>query len=99
MQIEYDDDLLRRLAEDPNVVAPQWSHEVVRSYRRKIQMLEAAIDERDLAAIRGLRFEKLKGSRRGTYSVRLNDQYRLILRFRTDASNRVVIVVELVDYH
>lgn len=99
MQIEYDDDFLRRLAEDADVLAPQWSDEVVRSFRKKIQMLIAAIDERDLAAIRGLRFKKLKGTRRGTYSIRLNDQYRLILRFRTDSSNRVVIVVELVDYH
>ena len=99
MQIEYDDDSLRRLAEDVDFRAPEWSAEVTRSFRKKVQILTAATDERDLAALRGLRFEKLKGPRRGSYSIRLNDQYRLILRFRTEPSGRVVTVVELVDYH
>lgn len=99
VQIEYDDETLRRLAEDARFRVHQWSDEVVRSFRKKIQMLAAAKDERDLSSSRGLRFERLKGTRRGTCSIRLNDQYRLILRFRTDSSNRVVVVVELVDYH
>lgn len=99
MQIEYGDDWLRRLAEDEDIRAPEWGDDVLRSYRKKIQILMSATDERDLGALRGLRFEKLKGTHRGSYSIRLNDQYRLILRFRTEPSGRVVTVIELVDYH
>lgn len=99
MQLEYDDDWLRRLAEDPDVRSSEWDEDVTRSYRKKIQILTAATDERDLAALRGLRFKKLRGGYRGKYSIRLNDQYRLILRFHTEPTGRVVTVVELVDYH
>lgn len=99
MHIEYDDDSLRRLAEDKDFRLPEWSAELTRSFRKKIQILSAATNERDLLALRGLRLEKLRGNRRGSYSIRLNDQFRLILRFRTELSGRVVTVVELVDYH
>lgn len=99
MIIEYDDDDLRRLAEDANYAPRQWSRDIIRAFRKKIQLLAAAKDDRDLRNMRGLKFEQLKGARAGTSSVRLNDQFRLILRFRTEPEGRVVIVVELVDYH
>ncbi len=35
----------------------------------------------------------------GTSSIRLNKQFRLILKFATDNDGRVVIVIEMVDYH
>jgi proteic killer suppression protein len=99
VQIEYGDESLRRLAEDPDFAPRQWSRDVIRAYRKKIQLLGAAKDERDLRQLRGLRLEELFGKRAGTSSIRLNDQYRLVLRFRTDPEGRVVTVLELVDYH
>lgn len=99
MQIEYGDEVLRRLAEDRYFAPRQWSREVIRAYRKKIQLLGAAKDGRDLRQLRGLRLKDLSGKRSGTSSIRLNDQYRLVLRFRTDPEGRVVIVLELVDYH
>jgi len=38
-------------------------------------------------------------ARAGTSSIRLNKQFRLILKFATDNDVRVVIVIEMVDYH
>ena len=99
MEIEYGDEELRRLAEEPDFAPRQWSRELIRSYRKKIQILGSAKDERDLRRLRGLRLEKLSGGRAGTSSIRLNDQFRLVLRFRTEPGGRVVIVLELVDYH
>ena len=61
--------------------------------------LRAATDERDLHAMRSLRLEQLKGNRAGTSSIRLNDQFRLIIRFKTNDEGRMVIVIEMVDYH
>lgn len=99
MQIEYGDDDLRCLAEDSDFAPRQWSRGLIRAYRMKIQVLASAKDERDLRHLRSLRLKELSGKRRGTSSIRLNEQYRLILRFRTDPGGRVVIVLELVDYH
>jgi proteic killer suppression protein len=62
-------------------------------------VLDSATDERDLRAMRSLNLEKLKGDRTGQFSIRLNDQFRLILTFHTEDDGRVVVVLELVDYH
>ena len=99
MKIEYGDEELRRLAEEADFRPKQWGRDLVVAYRKKIQVLDSAKDERDLRAMRSLNLEKLKGDRTGQYSIRLNDQFRLILTFRTEAGGRVVVVLELVDYH
>ena len=45
--------------------------------RLKIDRLEAAAALQDLAALPGNRFEALKGDRKGQYSIRINDQWRI----------------------
>lgn len=99
VHVEYADEDLRRLAEDEDFRPKGWSHDVIRAYRKKIQILLSAIDERDLTAMRSLNLEKLKGDRAGTWSIRLNDQYRLILTFHTTVDGRVTVVLEITDYH
>ena len=58
-------------------------------------MLDAAENLEDLLVPPGNRLEKLKGSRRGSYSIRINDQWRICFRW-TDAGPEEV---EIVDYH
>ena len=45
--------------------------------RLKIDRLEAATALQDLAALPGNRFEALKGDRKGQYSIRINEQWRI----------------------
>lgn len=99
MHVEYMDDELRLLACDPTLRTSKWAPNVTKAYRRRIQQLHAAVDERDLRALKSLHLEKLKGDRNGTWSLRIDMQYRLILRFRTEESGRIAIVIEAVDYH
>jgi proteic killer suppression protein len=68
-----------------------------RSARLKLDRLEAATSIRDLAALPGNRFETLAGNRRGQYSIRINDQWRVCFAWADGAvgpSN-----VEILDYH
>lgn len=99
MRIVFENDDLRRLAEDVSYVPRHWGADIIKAYRKKIQVLLAATDERDLYAMRSFRLEQLKGNRAGTSSIRLNDQFRLIIKFETDDKGRMVIVIEMVDYH
>jgi toxin HigB-1 len=63
--------------------------------RRKLAMLDAAGNLDDLKVPPGNRLEKLKGSRQGEYSIRINDQYRICFSWRDhDAYD-----VEITDYH
>ena len=75
MRVEYHDEVLRRLAEEREYAPKGWDPDVIKSYRKKVQLISAAQNERDLYAMRGLRMEKLKGDRLGQTSVRLNDQF------------------------
>lgn len=99
MRIEYEDDWLRRLAEDPQFAHPRIGRDLTKAYRKVIGHIAAAQDERDLRNLKGRRLEKLKGDRAGQHSMRVNDQYRLITRFETKEPDRVTVVIELVDYH
>jgi toxin HigB-1 len=50
---------------------------IERSARLKLDRLEAAVTPADLAVLPGNRFESLKGDRKGQYSIRINDQWRI----------------------
>jgi len=65
--------------------------------RLKLDRLEAAATLSDLAVLPGNRFEALKGDRKGQFSIRINDQWRICFEWpggAPGASN-----VEIVDYH
>jgi proteic killer suppression protein len=76
-----------------------YDYKIVKAFRKVMQAIRAAPDERSLIALRSLRFERLKGNRKHQYSMRLNDQFRLILEIeKTDRGSRM-IVVGIEDYH
>ena len=69
---------------------------IARQAELKLDQLDAASSLRDLV-LPGNRLEALKGNRRGQYSIRINDQWRVCLQWPADEigpSN-----VESVDYH
>ncbi len=70
---------------------------IQRAARMKLDRLEAATGLKDLAALPGNRFEALKGDRRGQYSIRINDQWRICFEWPEGASGPDQ--VEIVDYH
>jgi proteic killer suppression protein len=63
--------------------------------RRKLKMLDDAVTLGDLRALPGNRLEPLKGDRKGQYSIRINDQYRICFEWRDGD----VYGLEIVDYH
>ena len=70
---------------------------VERAIQRKLDRLEAATILKDLAALPGNRFEALVGDRKGQYSIRINDQWRLCFEWSDESSGPQN--VEIVDYH
>lgn len=70
---------------------------IERPARLKLDRLEAAIDLRDVAVLPGNRFEALTGDRKGQYSIRVNDQWRI--RFEWSENAAGPSNVEIVDYH
>ncbi|NQV70183.1 MAG: type II toxin-antitoxin system RelE/ParE family toxin [Pseudohongiella sp.] len=62
---------------------------------RKLRQLQVAERLTDLKVPPGNRLEGLKGSRKGQYSIRINDQFRICFRWTTAGATNV----EIVDYH
>lgn len=98
MEVDFADDDLDRLETDPKASA-RHGQSVDRSFRKVIQAIRMATNVRDLYAMRALRIERLKGKRSHQWSLRLNDQWRLIVEFRGSGSDSRVMIIEITDYH
>ena len=97
MEVEFDDPYLDRLETDPQFTAGL-APSTVKGFRKAMQHIRAANDERDLYVSKGFHFEKLQG--RGTErSMRLNKQYRLILEIAAGKDGRRARVKGIEDYH
>ena len=63
--------------------------------RRKLRQLEIASDISDLKVPPGNHLEVLQGDRKGQYSIRVNDRYRICFYWQNGGAEQV----EIVDYH
>jgi toxin HigB-1 len=68
---------------------------IERVARRKLLQLHAATEITSLKVPPGNQLEALKRSRKGQYSIRVNDQWRVCFVWRADGAHQV----EIVDYH
>jgi proteic killer suppression protein len=72
---------------------------IIKSARRKLAVLRAAIDDRSLRNWKSLHYEKLKGDREGQRSIRLNDQYRMVFELDEETEPQTVTILQIEDYH
>lgn len=70
-------------------------NELQRKARQKLVMIHNAARLEDLRVPPGNRLEALKGNRKGQYSIRINDQFRICFVWRNGDAHEV----EIADYH
>ena len=97
MDYDLEDDDLRRLLTEGKFTGG-YSQAIVKAFRKRMQLIEAATDERDFYALKSLHFEKLEG-REGQRSMRLNKQWRLIVELVEEGKTKRVRVIGIEDYH
>ncbi len=71
---------------------------LVKRFRKVLQFIRAAADERDFYGMKSLHFEKLEG-RGDQRSLRLTKKWRLIVELVGEAPNKRVRVFRIEDYH
>jgi proteic killer suppression protein len=98
MNVTFADKDIDRLETDPKF-AMGLAQPIVKAFRRRMQQIRAALDERDFYANKGMHYEQLKGPRLGQRSIRLNDQMRLIITIQGGGADATIIVVSIEDYH
>jgi proteic killer suppression protein len=82
----------RRTSKEALRILPKQLH---RKAQVKLARLGAAASMQDLREIRGNRLEALKGDRKGQYSMRINDRYRVCFLWEDENASDV----EIIDYH
>ena len=98
MEIEFQDKTLALLLTE-RAAESRLPISVIKSFRNKYSVIQSAPDERTLRNWKSLHFEKLKGSMDGRYSIRLNDQWRLVFSLTNDCGYSKVIMLGIEDYH
>ncbi len=98
MEVKFLDASLDRLEVDPSY-SGGFEQAIVHAFRKRMQMIRAASDERTFYELKSLHFEKLKGDRSHQHSMRLNKQWRLIVEFEGASPAKVVCIIQIEDYH
>jgi proteic killer suppression protein len=73
----------------------KWANEVQETGRRKLRMIHNSIDLADLRIPPANRLEKLSGKLKNYYSIRINDQWRIIFIWKDGNA----LEVQIIDYH
>jgi proteic killer suppression protein len=98
MEVKYDDANLERLETDPEF-RPRLGRDVVRAFRKCMQLIRAVPDERTLYRFSSRRFKRLEGARSHQHSLRLNDQWRLVVEIEKGSPKNVLKIIAIEDYH
>ncbi len=99
MDVRHDDADLARIEQDPSYRG-KFDVPRVRAFRKVMNIVRSVQNEAELRQWKSLRLEKLKGKRQHQHSLRLNDQWRLIIELESREGQDVCVVVKGVeDYH
>ncbi len=93
MKIEFEKEYLRELYEKGKTKDKKhrFQPQVVNGYVKCVRALVSAEKMEELFRYNSLRYEKLKGDKKGLSSMRINDQYRLEFREILNADNTLEI--------
>jgi toxin HigB-1 len=93
MIISFGDKETKKIWEGERVKG--FSTEIQEITRRKLRMLNNSQDLNDLMIPPSNRLEKLKGNLKDFYSIRINNQWRIIFKWNNGNAEQV----EIIDYH
>lgn len=79
--------------------AHRYPAKVVDAFFDVMAIITSAENENDIRAFKQLHFEKLKGNRKDRISLRLKEQFRLIIEIVKDENGKIIWILEIVDYH
>jgi proteic killer suppression protein len=99
MLVKFKNEYLEKLfVGEPIKGKPMYSDAVIIKFKKCILILKNVQNSFELSKLRGLRFEELKGDKKGIYSIRVDDGYRLEFRIEKDEIE-IVHIEELSNHY
>ena len=80
-------------------IHPKYGTYTIYGYIKKIAILKNARDERDVRVVKSLHFEKLNNYQWGMYSIKINEQRRIVLDIKTENGIKVILIKELSNHY
>lgn len=101
MIVEFEDEYLLELYRSQPKGKPKYPTNVVKQYRKVIRILQTIDGVNELKNFRSLNFEALKGNLKGLYSVRANQQYRVLFRIKEGQIEigKIISITELSKHY
>ena len=102
MEVVFNNLYLERIFEGKKVLGkPKYGKEVIVKFKKTVLMLQFANSVSDIKRFKGLNFEALKGDYKGYYSVRVDIQYRLILRLDKNQLlvDDIIVIEDLTNHY
>lgn len=99
MKIQFSDPKLAVIRMDRAAAELKLPIAVIKSCQDKLNVVEAAPDERVLRNWKSLRYKKLHGDRDGQREIRLNDQYRIVFVLDESQLPPIIQILEIGDIH
>ncbi len=95
MQVKFEKSYLRELYEEGKAKNKKhrFQRQLINQYKKTVDVLRKAPDTEFLYNLHSLHYEKKKGKLKAIESVRLNKQYRLLFRTRTEGENPHTITI------
>ena len=101
MIIEFDDENLEELYKEGKTKSKNKKYRfqptIIKQYKKTIDKLYAAITIEYLYQIQSLNYEQLKGELKDFESVRVNDQYRIIFKSRTEGIETIIQICRVYE--
>ena len=98
MRFEFRDEGLEQVYCDPKATLGH-GLAVDKGFRKVMNRIDAAVDERDLREFKGSHYEKLKGNRSHQHSLKVTDQWRLVVERVEEGATTSLLVISVEDYH
>ena len=102
MLVKFQNDYLEKVfTGKPLKGKPKYSDVVVSKFKKSVLILKNVENSMELSKFRGLNFEALKGDKKGLYSIRVDDGYRLEFSLESDMIllTEIAILEELSNHY
>ena len=98
MEIEFENDDLAEIYQGGRI-PKGFQPSIIKAFLKTIRKLETARNIEELYQIHSLNYEALSGNKKGFFSVRVNDQYRLEFKHRSDGTVIIITIYELSNHY
>jgi proteic killer suppression protein len=100
MQLKFNNDYLELLFLGKETKKkPIYNEEVLIQFKKKVQILQMIESTQELKKFKGLRFKPLKGEKKGLYSIRINQAYRLEFKIINEQTIEIVLIEDLTNHY